>query len=71
MIYIYTILHTYILFVKNIKYIYIFTFFFYIVTKLKKIQEDDARKNIKILYNDTYIYIYVCSFDTYYGVTTG
>lgn len=49
MIYIYTILHTYILFVKSIKYIYIFTFFFYIVTELKKIQDDDARKNIKIL----------------------
>lgn len=56
------ILHTNILFVKSIKYI--FTFFFYIVTKMKKIQDDDVRKEI-LRYNDAYI----CSFDAYYGVT--
>lgn len=44
--------------------VHIFTFFFYIVTKMKKIQAENARNEI-LRYNDAYI----CSFDAYYGVT--
>lgn len=44
--------------------VHIYVLFFYIVTKIKKIQDDDARNEI-LKYNDAYI----CFFDVYYGVT--